>query len=57
MKEIIPSYISDPYHFFINIGTYRRWDVKFCDAHHLLGIEDRVILIVVIEELTKIENK
>ena len=31
--------------------------VKFCDAHHLLGIESEVILIVVKEELTNIERK
>ena len=48
--------LGDVYHLFINVDTYRRCDIEFCDAHHLTGIEDRVILIVVKEELTKIES-
>ena len=48
--------LCDMYHYLIIIGTYRRLNIEFCDMYHLTDIEGGVILCVVKEELTKIEN-
>ena len=37
------SYLRDLDHFLINNSTFRGCYIAFCDAHHLLNIEEVVI--------------